>query len=139
MTIEEVSLNKFFEEAKKIKYRNQDVREAFELGCMQGVVQCFENADHFAAQYFIGYENHQPKVAFIIQRDGFLVYFIDSNIEEKLSLVKAMMKKAEEVISRCGALRVQIANWYDEAIRFVRLIGFKPYKIKDKFTIYYKD
>lgn len=136
MRILRVDRDRFFKKAKEIQYRNQDIREAFMLGCPKGVVQCFENANHHAAKYFIGYEDRKPKLAIILQRDGYLVFFISKNIKRKIALIKALKKIANRITKRCGAIYTRTANWYKEANRLNELIGFKKHILEDDFTVW---
>jgi hypothetical protein len=131
----EVSREKFFNEASSIEYRDDDIREANEFGC-KDIITCFKKAISPFARYFIVYEDSKPICAVILRRDGNIVFFTSKNITNHLGLIKALRKLALSIVHCCGSIITKTASWYSQAIRLNRLVGFKPYKIYNKFTLY---
>ena len=133
-----VDRDTFLSTIKEISYRNQDITEAHQFGC-NGIYGCYKKANHRFAKYYIIYEGDTPKCTVMLQRDGHIIFFISKDIENKVGLIRELKRLADEVVSSAGAIITKTANWYNEANRLNRLIGFKKYHILDYFTLWVKE
>ncbi|OQX84620.1 MAG: hypothetical protein B6D63_04110 [Candidatus Latescibacteria bacterium 4484_7] len=133
----DLSRDELMKIAASIVYRDGDEAEAKEFGCSD-VPDCFRRANHEFATYLLAVdftdEGEEPVAPIIVQRDGQIVFFIAKDVKHKHSLIRALRKKAEQITKRCGPITVKTMNWYDEAKRMLKLIGFKEYLLTNRWT-----
>lgn len=120
-----------------IKYRNQDVRESFVLGC-KNISDNYKYSRY--NRYYILYNNNIPIVPIQIDRLGFIVFFISKDLEpiaDGLKLVKKLKVLLKWYTDNYETtLFVKTANWYKEANKLNRIIGFTKYIVNKDFTIW---
>jgi hypothetical protein len=138
MTYSEVDKQTFFDRVDTIEYREQDIQEAREFGC-KSIKACYTKAVHRFAKYFIVYDEYTPIVTVMLQRDGYIIFFISKNVNSPVKLIKVLKRLANKVTKNAGAIITKTAKWYTEAQRLNRIIGFKDYQIYDYFGYYVKE
>ena len=131
----EVDRDVFFKDASSITYRDDDIKEAKEFGC-SSIIACFNRALAPFSRFFIVYEDEVAVCAIMLRRDGNIVFFISNTIKSNIGLIKKLRELAHLVVGCCGTIITKTALWYDEAQRLNNIIGFKPYKLNDKFGLY---
>jgi len=130
-----VTKKEFYEAIHSISYRNQDVKEAFDFGCTS-IEDCYNKATHLFARYYLVKEDDKPIVTVMLQRDGHIIFFISSNVNNKLALIRNLKKLADDTIRDAGAIITKTAHWYTEALRLNKVIGFKVLSIRDIYSFY---
>ena len=134
--VQVVNRDQFYSTIKGITFREGDEQEARDFGCLS-VEDCLKKSLHPFNRYYIVYEDGEPKVAIILKRCGEIAFFIASNIRHKVRMVKKLKKLARTVVNRCGIITTKTALNYTEAQKMNKLIGFKPFKLYNKYGIYY--
>ena len=132
---EEVSYDTFFSAVKSIEYREDDIKEAKEFGCID-ILNCYRKALKPFSRFFVVYEDDIPVCTILLRRDGNIVFFISKDIKYKIGLIRILRKLSKKVVRCCGSIITKTASWYDEALRMNKLIGFKPYKLYNKYGLY---
>ena len=133
-----VSREEFFSAINTIEYRSQDLKEAIDFGC-ESILDCYMKAKHRFAKYYLVEENGIPIVTVMLQRDGYIIFFISKNVNSPVKLIKVLKRLANNVTKNVGAIITKTAKWYIEAQRLNRIIGFKDYQIYDYFGYYVKE
>ena len=134
----EVDLQTFLDTVDQIEYRNQDITEAFQFGC-DGIIGCYRKAKHRWARYFVVYEDERPIVTVMLQRDGHIIFFISKDVNNSIALIRELIRLATSVVNCCGAIITKTANWYEEAKRVNRLVGFREWQIYNNYTLWVKE
>jgi len=134
----EVDRVEFYSAINSITYRNQDIAEAIEFGC-DNIVDCYNKAKHRFAKYYVVYEDGIAIATVMLQRDGYIIFFISNNVQNNVSLIRTLKKLANRTVRRAGAIITKTALWYEEAQRLNRIIGFVDYQIYDYFGYYVKE
>ena len=96
-------------------------------------------AKHKFAKYFIVVEDDTPIVTVMLQRDGHIIFFISKDVKNKVALIRVLKKLSNKTVRRCGAIITKTANWYNEANKLNKIIGFKKYEIYDYYTFWVKE
>ena len=135
MRIEEVDRERFLMKVAEIRYRNQDIREAHEFGC-KNIRDCYERADRHFARYFVGYEDETPVLTVMLQLNRYIVFFISKDVEKPIRLVRGLRRFARKMTRHCAPIITKTANWYDQAIRLNKLVGFVPWVIRDGYSLW---
>ena len=130
-----VDRDTFLNEVSNIEYREDDIREANEFGCLD-IHNCYMKAQKHFSRYFIVYEDMRPICSIMLQRDGNIIFFISKNVKHKIKLIKVLRKLANKIVNCCGPIITKTASWYDEALRLNKIIGFMPYKLFNEFGLY---
>ena len=131
----EVGRKTFFSTIALIKYRENDIAEAEDFGCIN-IRNCYEKANRDFARYFVVYEGNDPIVTVMLQRDGHIIFFISKDVKHPIRLVRVLKRMAKKYSDCAGPIITKTAYWYKEAQRLNELIGFKPYKLYNKFGLY---
>ena len=131
----EVDRKAFYLTVGSIKYRDQDQEEARYFGCLN-VKDCYDKAKHEFARYFTLTDEGEPVVTVMLQRDGQIIFFISDRIKHKVALVRALRRLAKKTVKCCGPITTKTANWYEEALKFNKLIGFKLYRINNRYQVW---
>ena len=137
MKIKQVDYKTLVPIAGSIKYRNQDIIESKGFGAINIVDNYKYNR---ASKYYIIYNKDKPIVPIQIDRTGFINFFISSElnpINDGLVLVKTLKKLLQWWTDNYETtLFVKTANWYKEANKLNKIIGFKEVLISDEYNIW---
>jgi len=137
MKIKQVDYDTLKTASGSIKYRNQDIVESKGFGAIN--VSDNYVYDKFS-KYYIIYKDNKPIVPIQIKRNGFINFFISSELEpvgDGLVLVKILKQLLKWWTDNYETtLFVKTAEWYKEANKLNKIIGFKKYLIADKYTIW---
>jgi hypothetical protein len=133
-----VSREDFYNAINSITYRNQDIAEAQQFGCST-IEDCYNKAKHRFASYYVIYEDTVPIVTVMLQRDGYIIFFISNNVQNSLALIRVLKELADMVVMCAGPIITKTAYWYEEAQRLNKIIGFKEYQLYDYFGYYVKE
>ena len=131
----EVNKKDFFDAVNSIHYRNQDIREAQQFGC-KNVPDCYHKANKAFARYFLVLDDGTPVVTVMLQRDGHIVFFISKDISSPIKLIRTLRRLARKQTSCVYPIITRTANWYDEAVRINKLIGFSLWKESEKSSLW---
>ncbi len=126
-----------------VKFKHKDSMEAMLYGC-SNVKECYLKSINSKYgkynKYFIVYDDrtNEPLVPIILQRDGHIVFYVTQNLTRTnaLQFVKDIKQLAKETIEKVGSIFVNTANFYKEAHKLNRLIGFKPIGYYNTYTKY---
>ena len=139
MKIHTVEFEEFFATVQNLQWQNKDIKESWDLG-YKSPYDAFNSANTDWARFYL--VKHRGKVlsAILEQRDGILIYFttVDlpgSNIRRYIRL---MRKLSDDIIDCRDVLFVTVAPWYDEAKRFLRMMGFLVYHQSATYQEWYK-
>jgi hypothetical protein len=138
MTWEQVDQNAALEAAKEIKYRNQDIKEALDYGC-KSVFGCYEAVKDRHTRWFLIKDGTTVVAPIALKRDGYLTFFVNRDLapEKALAFIRALRDIAKWYTDNYETtIFVKTANWYKEAQRINKLVGFKPYILTNKTTIW---
>jgi len=134
-----VDKDKFYSTVNTIKYRTNDIREAYEFGA-SSIKVCYDKAKHKFARYCIVYEDdNRPIVTIMLQRDGNMVFFISKDVSSPIALIRLLNNLASDTAKNSGAIFTRTANWYKEALRLNKLTGFKLYQKYDGYNLYVRE
>ncbi len=125
------SEDEFFAIAETLRYKDLDEAEARDFRC-KNVLGCLKASNQEYAKYYTVQEYDKVLVAIILQRDGNLSYFVTKDFTSAytLKVIAEVKKLADDTLLSAGAIFVKTAKFYKEAIRFVKIVGFLPYKIE---------
>jgi len=148
MTVEYTEDSEYFLNiVKGLEYKENDIKEAQELLYPKLDVQVYDvlisAPNRWADHYLIKDDNNDDKIVCTItlDRNNNLHYFVtkDLTTANALSFVKTIKTLADKVLECRKVLFVTTANWYEEAIKFNKLIGFKILKSSNGkgFTTWY--
>ena len=138
VTWERVSKDTFFDAVSAIKYRADDIKEAYQFGCDE-ISHCYTKADQQFARYFIVYESERPIATVMLERKGNIVFFISEEIKSHIGLIRALKELSRKTVRNAGPIFTKTAYWYKEAQKMNKVIGFKPIILKDDYGIYILD
>lgn len=137
MKLKETNYNDLIASAGSIRFRNQDIRESMEYGAKH--IEDNYMFDRYS-RYFMLYNNNIPIAPIQIKRDGFISFFISSELEpvgDGLKLIKTLRNLLKWYTDNYETtLFVRTANWYNEANRINAMVGFKKYRIMQDYTIW---
>ena len=137
MRLEQTDYNTLISLAGSIKYRNQDIRESHLFGS-KSILDNYKYKRF--SRYYIIYLKDKPIVPIQIDRTGFISFFISNELEpvkDGIKLVKFLKATLKWWTDNYETtLFVKTANWYKEANKLNRLIGFKQYKIFTDYSIW---
>ena len=137
MRLEQTDYNTLISVAGSIKYRNQDIRESQLFGS-KSILENYKYKRF--SRYYIIYLKDKPIVPIQIDRTGFISFFISSElnpINDGLVLVKTLKKLLQWWTDNYETtLFVKTANWYKEANKLNKIIGFKEVLISDEYSIW---
>ena len=137
MRLEQTDYNTLISLAGSIKYRNQDIRESQLFGS-KSILDNYKYKRF--SRYYIIYLKDKPIVPIQIDRTGFISFFISNElepVEDGIKLVKFLKAILKWWTNNYETtLFVKTANWYKEANKLNRLIGFKQYKIFTDYSIW---
>jgi len=139
----EVSKEEFKAIVGSVKFKHKDNIEAMLYGC-KNVKECYLKAINSRYgrynKYFIVFDNrtNSPLVPIILQRDGHIIFFVSQDLDRTnaLQFVKDIKQLAKETVSTIGSIFVNTANFYKEAHKLNKLIGFKPIEHYQFYTKY---
>ena len=140
MRIRTVEFEEFFATVKNLQYQNTDIKESWDLG-YKSPYDAFERANSDWARFYMVKDRNVVVCAIMEQRNGTLIYFttvdlLDSNF---ITYTKIIKKLLDDAIATRGVMFVEVANWYVKAKKFMKLLGLKPYHIKPRYQVWYKD
>lgn len=138
MKAEFIDKKTFLETIKNIDFKENDIKEAQEFGC-KDIYECYENVAQRYSRYVLIKEKSKTLVPIILDRCGYLTFFVSKELDPRkaLSFVKEIKRLANWYTNNYETtIFVKVANWYREANRIVKLVGFKPYIQSDEYTIY---
>jgi hypothetical protein len=140
MKLEEVGFEEFFGTIKDLQWQNQDIKESWDLG-YKSPEDAFDKANTAWARFYLVKHRKDVLSATIEQRDGNLVYFTTTNLPKYniRRYVKIMRTLSNKIIKCRDVLFVDVASWYVEAKKFLRLTGFRPYHITARYEVWCKD
>jgi hypothetical protein len=140
MKLHKVDFEEFFYTIKDLQWQNQDIKESWDLG-YKSPEDAFDKAKSAWARFYL--VKHRKKVlsAIMEQRDGNFIYFttVDLPGSNMRRYLRIMLKLVKDVIKCRDVLFVDVASWYVDAKRFLRLMKFKPYHITNKYETWYRD
>ena len=140
MKIHQVEFEEFFYTIKDLKWQNQDIKESWDLG-YKSPYDAYDKANSAWARFYL--IKHRKKVLSAIMelRDGNLIYFttVDLPTHNIRRYVKLMRQLSDKTIKCKDVLFVEVASWYKEAKKFLKLAGFRQYHITPKYETWYKD
>jgi len=116
----------FFETAKTITFSVMDEREAFELG-YKNCLDSLKKSKWWESRYYIFRYRSEPVAVGIVQRDGELIYYVSSKVSHagSIGLYRALRRITREIVTCCGGLVVEVARFHTQAIRLLKMLGFK--------------
>ena len=135
MDVKELKFYPFMETVKLIDYRDGDIAEANEFGCIS-ISKCYLKANHAFAKYYIVYEDDRPIVSVMLQRDGTIIFFISKHVKKYIRLIRLLKRFARKTSRRYGPIVTKTASWYTEALRVNKLTGFKLWKMYNNYGLY---
>ena len=141
--VKTVTKEEFVNILDNIKFKHKDSMEAMLYGC-KNVQMCYLKAINSRYgkynKYFIVFDDrtNNPLVPIILQRDGHIVFFVSQDLDRTnaLQFVKDIKQLAKETVSSVGSIFVNTANFYKEAHKLNKLIGFKPIEYYQFYTKY---
>jgi len=140
MIVNTVEFEEFFATVKNLRYQNQDIKESWDLG-YKSPYDAFDKANADWARFYLIEDKEAVICAIMEQRDGNLIYFttVDLRSSNIVEYTKTMRKLSDKTIECRDVLFVEVAQWYNEAKRFLRMTGFKPFHIQAEYEVWYKD
>ena len=140
ITVSRVDRTKFFGIVDNMAFNVLDEREAFELG-YKNVRDCLRRRKGWEARYFILRYNREPMAVVMLERDGHFSYFVSKRLgsEHMISLIRALRKLTDTTVRKAGGIMVDVAPWRKDAIRVLKLVGFRIDYRSDSFDTYVKE
>ena len=136
MTAKRISRKEFFHLINELTFNPVDEREAFEFG-FQNCCDSLRKAVHWEARYIVFEEDGVIHAVGIVQRDGFLTYYTtDKARRDMRPLFYSLRGFVNETVRCCGGLRVEVARFHKEAVRLLKLLGFRILTRGTKSDIY---
>jgi len=138
MTVEIVDKKTLLEKAENIEYREDDIKEAKQYGC-KTVFECYKRASERYSRYFLVVDNNKVIAPIVLNRCGYLTFFVNKELSpnKAISFVRELKKLAKWYTDNYEkTIFVKTANWYKEAKRLNKLVGFKPYILRTSETIW---
>ena len=140
MKVHTVDFEEFFAVVGNLQWQNTDIKESWDLG-YKSPYDAFDKANSAWARFYL--IKHRGKVlsAIMEQRDGNLVYFttVDLPGSNLRRYVKVMRELSNKTIKCRDVIFVEVASWYKQAKKLLKLSGFKKYHITNKYEVWYKD
>jgi len=141
--VKTVNKKEFINTLDNVKFKHKDNIEAMLYGC-KNVKECYLKSINSKYgkynKYFIVYDDrtNEPLVLIILQRDGHIVFYVTQNLTRTnaLQFIKDIRQLAKKTIEKVGSIFVNTANFYKEAHKLNRLIGFKPIGYYHTYTKY---
>jgi len=139
----QVSKEQFESIVDSVKFKHKDSMEAMLYGC-RNVKECYLKTMNSRYskynKYFIIFDDrtNAPLVPIILQRDGHIIFFVSQKLNRTntLQFIKDVKQLAKETVNTVGSIFVNTANFYKEAHKLNRLIGFKPIEYYQFYTKY---
>jgi len=132
MIIESTLDTKYFLDiCSNLEYKDKDELEAQDIiGSKDGtVLRVLRNAPNRWAEHYIVRDEKIDKIVCTITLDinNNLHYFVTKDLQKNnsISFVKTIKKLVEETIKYKQVVYVTTKDWYSEAVKFNKLIGFK--------------
>ena len=134
MIIESTLDTKYFLDiVKELDFKDKDEEEARDIlhsNDEKAVYQVLVSApNRWAEHYFIKDTKKENKIVCVITLDlgNNLHYFVTKDLDTKNSIkfVKTIKSLVQETVKYRHTVFVTTRNWYTEAIKFNKLIGFK--------------
>ena len=88
------------------------------------------------ARYFLVLDNGKPIVTVMLQRDGHIIFFISKNVSSPIRLIRVLKQLADKQTDCLYPIITRTANWYKEANRINKLIGFSLWKESEKSSLW---
>jgi len=121
--------SKFLDVIDTLTYKDKDIEEAKQYG-HQSIKQLYSAANHRWGEYYLIYDNDKIVCTILLDAYSTLHYFvtIDLTASNALSFVRTIKKLALFKIEQRPVLFIHTSLYYEEAIKFNKLIGFKLVK-----------
>ena len=122
----------FLDICSNLTFKNQDEKEAQDIvGSSSGsVMQVLKSAPNRWADHYLIYD--EDKIVCVITLDYMsnLHYFVTKDLTDKnaLSFVRTIKKLAYDTLEKRNVIFVTTRDWYSQAVKFNKLIGFKVLK-----------
>jgi len=105
------------------------------------VIQALKNAMNRWANHYLIYDKDKIVCTITLDINNNLHYFVTKDLTPKnsISFVKTIKQLAKDTLVCREVLFVTTRDWYKEAVKFNKLIGFKPFRILKQLntTIWY--
>lgn len=142
MTVELLlDTKEFMDIVANCKYKAQDEKEAVGYG-YKDVASLYKTMNHRWAEYYV--IKDKGVIVCTIALDAFntLHYFVTTDLTKNnaLGFVRCIRKLAQDTVEKRPVIFVHTAMWYQEAMKFNRLIGMSVIKqdsTRETSTWYY--
>jgi hypothetical protein len=140
MIVNKLNKKDFLAIVDTLDYKDKDEAEAKEFGS-DSVKDSNHRANHWFAKYYTIVHDNKVIATIILQRDGFLVYFVTKDFTPNLTrkLIRTVKQLADDTIASVENIFTKTALSYDEALRFNKLVGFRLYLVSNSWTIWIYD
>ena len=140
MTYTQLDKDTFLTIVKSLDYKDKDEAEAKAFGS-DSVYDSNFRSNHWFAKYYVIEHEGNILATIILQRDGFLTYFVTKDFTPDLTrkLVRIVKELADITVDKVENIFTKTAIVYEEANRFNKLVGFRMIKISNDWTIWIYD
>jgi hypothetical protein len=129
----------FMKLVDRTKFRYEDEVEIKQFG-IKNVQTAFSKIDGRTTRWalIVDDKDNNNICAFIaLPRDGYMSFFTNINIKHHIAFIKELKNIVNWYTDNYETtLFTRTANWYKEAIKINKIVGFKPFEVGDTSTLW---